>query len=135
MTELMRTLVYFALLVCIPALTLGVQKGISVFVEAAASKIQNDKIERIVREIGSAVADAVADCNQTYVDDLKKAGEFNEYAQKEALQRALSAAIKSLSSDAMKYIKDTYGDATDYLEAKIHATIGENKAAQQKGTH
>ena len=131
MTEIMRNLVYIALVVCIPAVTFCVQKGISLLVEMATDKIKSDKIDRIVREIGNAVSDAVAVCNQTYVDDLKKAGKFDEKAQKEALKRALSAAIKSLSSDAMEYIKDNYGDTTDYLEDKIHATIGENKQAKK----
>lgn len=131
MNDLFRNLVYIALLVCIPFATACVTKGISLLVEMATDKIENDKIDRIVREIGNAVSDAVAACNQTYVDDLKKAGKFDEKAQKEALQRALSAAIKSLSSDAMEYIKDNYGDTTSYLEDKIHATIGENKLAKK----
>lgn len=131
MNDLLRNLVYIALLVCIPFATACVKKGISLLVEMATDKIKNDKIDRIVREIGNAVSDAVAACNQTYVDDLKKVGKFDEKAQKEALQRALSAAIKSLSSDAMKYIKDNYGDTTSYLEDKIHATIGENKLAKK----
>ena len=131
MSEIMRTLVYIALMICIPVVTFCVQKGISLLVEMATDKIKSDKIDRIVREIGNAVSDAVAACNQTYVDDLKKAGKFDEKAQKEALKRALSAAIKSLSSDAMEYIKNNYGDTTDYLEDKIHATIGENKQAKK----
>ncbi len=134
MNDLLRNLVYIALLVCIPFATACVKKGISLLVEMAIDKIENDKIDRIVREIGDAVSDAVAVCNQTYVDDLKKAGKFDEKAQKEALQRALSAAIKSLSSDAMEYIKDNYGDTTSYLEDKIHATIGENKLAKKAST-
>ena len=132
MNDLLRSLIYIALLVCVPSVTVCVKKGISLLVDLATDRIKNDKVDRIVQEIGNAVADAVAECNQTYVDDLKKAGKFDEHAQCEALQRALSAAIKSLSSDAIKYINDNYGDTTDYLEEKIHATIGKNKIAQAK---
>lgn len=134
MNDLFRNLVYIALLVCIPFATVCVKKGIAMLIDIAADKIKNDKVERILREIGNAVTDAVAECNQKYVDDLKKAGKFDETAQKEALQRALSAAIKSLSSDALEYIKKNYGDTTEYLDAKIHATIGENKLAKSKAT-
>lgn len=134
MNEILRTLMYIALLVCIPFATVCVRNGINALIDIAADKIKNDKAERILREIGNAVADAVAECNQKYVDDLKKAGKFDENAQKEALQRALSAAIKSLSSDALEYIKKNYGDTTEYLDAKIHATIGENKLAKKAST-
>ena len=61
---------------------------------------QNIKAQRLVREIGDAVANAVAAMNQRYVNDLKAAGTFNEAEQKEALMRAVSATLKSMSSDA-----------------------------------
>ena len=71
-----------------------------VAVDAINAQTQNIKAQRLVREIGSAVSNAVAAMNQTYVNDLKAAGTFNEAEQKEALMRAVSATLKSMSSDA-----------------------------------
>ena len=105
MNEFTRSLLYVALLVCIPIVTACIQKGIAVFIEFIVAKINDIKVQRLVREIGSAVSDAVAAMNQTYVNDLKSAGTFNEAEQKEALMRAVSAALKSMSSDAQDYIK------------------------------
>ena len=88
----------------------------------------------LLREVGNAVADAVAAMNQKYVDDLKKNGEFKEEQQKEILQRAISAALKSLSDDAQEYLKTTYGDTEAYLETRIEAQINENKRVAKKQT-
>ncbi len=79
-----------------------------------------------------AVSDAVAAMNQTYVNDLKSAGTFNEAEQKEALMRAVSAALKSMSSDAQDYIKSTFGDTTQYLENRIEAQIDANHVAAKQ---
>ena len=100
MNEFTRSLLYVALLVCVPIVTACIQKGIAVFIEFIAAKTNDIKVQRLVREIGSAVSDAVAAMNQTYVNDLKAAKTFNEAEQKEALMRAVSATLKSMSSDA-----------------------------------
>lgn len=131
MNEFTRSLLYVALLVCIPIVTACIQKGIAVAVDAINAQTQNIKVQRLVREIGDAVANAVAAMNQTYVNDLKAAGTFNEAEQKEALMRAVSAALKSMSSDAQDYIKSNFGDTTQYLENRIEAQIDANHVAAQ----
>jgi phage host-nuclease inhibitor protein Gam len=131
MNEFTRSLLYIALLICVPIVTACIQKGIAVAVDAINAQTQNIKVQRLVREIGDAVANAVAAMNQTYVNDLKAAGTFNEAEQKEALMRAVSAALKSMSSDAQDYIKSNFGDTTQYLENRIEAQIDANHVAAQ----
>ena len=132
MNEFTRSLLYVALLICIPIVTACIQKGIAVAVDAINAQTQNIKVQRLVREIGDAVANAVAAMNQTYVNDLKAAGTFNEAEQKEALMRAVSAALKSMSSDAQDYIKSNFGDTTQYLENRIEAQIDANHVAAKQ---
>lgn len=132
MNEFTRSLLYVALLVCVPIVTACIQKGIAVAVDAINAQTQNIKVQRLVREIGDAVANAVAAMNQTYVNDLKAAGTFNEAEQKEALMRAVSAALKSMSRDAQDYIKSNFGDTTQYLENRIEAQIDANHVAAKQ---
>ena len=132
MNEFTRSLLYIALLVCVPIVTACIQKGIAVAVDAINAQTQNIKVQRLVREIGDAVANAVAAMNQTYVNDLKAAGTFNEAEQKEALMRAVSAALKSMSRDAQDYIKSNFGDTTQYLENRIEAQIDANHVAAKQ---
>ena len=102
------------------------------FIEFIAAKTNDIKVQRLVREIGSAVSDAVAAMNQTYVNDLQTAGTFKEAEQKEALMKAVSAALKSMSSDAQDYIKSNFGDTTQYLENRIEAQIDANHVAAKQ---
>lgn len=132
MNEFTRNLLYIALLICVPIATACIKKGIAVAVDAINTQTQNIKVQRLVREIGDAVANAVAAMNQTYVNDLKAAGTFNEAEQKEALMRAVSAALKSMSSDAQNYIKNNFGDTTQYLENRIEAQIDANHVAAKR---
>ena len=132
MNEFTRSLLYVALLVCVPIVTACNKKGIAVAVDAINAQTQNIKVQRLVREIGDAVANAVAAMNQTYVNDLKAAGTFNEAEQKEALMRAVSAALKSMSRDAQDYIKSNFGDTTQYLENRIEAQIDANHVAAKQ---
>lgn len=132
MNEFTRSLLYVALLVCVPIVTACIKKCIAVAVDAINAQTQNIKVQRLVREIGDAVANAVAAMNQTYVNDLKAAGTFNEAEQKEALMRAVSAALKSMSRDAQDYIKSNFGDTTQYLENRIEAQIDANHVAAKQ---
>lgn len=102
-----------------------------VFIQFWAEKVKNETIQRVCREITDAVANAVAAMNQTYVNDLKASGSFDKDAQAKALNGAISAAIKSLSKDALDYIKEISGDDTvGYLTTRIQAQIDLNKAAK-----
>lgn len=91
--------------------------------DIAATSVTN----KIVKEIIMAVASAVAMVSQTYVDALKKAGSFDEAAQKEAISRALAACLASLSQSAQDYIQREYGDVNAYLTTRIEAEVRAQK--------
>lgn len=134
MSNMMKDFLYIVLIVCVPLVTALVKYGINVATNFLSARTQNEQVWQYIREVGDAVANAVAAMNQKYVDDLKAEGKFDESKQKEILQRAIHAALKSLSSDAQKYLSDTYGDTTGYLETRIEAQINANKRAAQKGS-
>ena len=130
MSNMMKDFLYIVLIVCVPLVTALVKYGINAATNFLSARTQ--QVWQYIREIGDAVANAVAAMNQKYVDDLKAEGKFDEAKQKEILQRAIHAALKSLSSDAQKYLNDTYGDTTGYLETRIEAQINANKRAAAK---
>lgn len=108
MSNMMKDFLYIVLIVCVPLVTALVKYGINAATNFLSARTQNEQVWQYIREIGDAVANAVAAMNQKYVDDLKAEGKFDEAKQKEILQRAIHAALKSLSSDAQKYLNDTY---------------------------
>ena len=49
MNEFTRSLLYVALLVCVPIVTACIKKGIAVAVDAINAQTQNIKVQRLVR--------------------------------------------------------------------------------------
>lgn len=93
----------------------------------AAADTDDIKAQGYIKEITSAISDAVAATSQTYVDALKQAGKFTKEAQAEAAKKALTACVASISPAAQKFIEDAYGDMTEYLANKIEAEVRKQK--------
>ena len=60
---------------------------------------------------------------QTYVDELKKNGNFDKEAQKAAFEKAKNAALAMLSDGAKKTLEELFGDAEQYVSAQIESTV------------
>lgn len=93
-----------------------------------AQNAKDERVKALVHEIDTAVQAAVCYVNQTFVDELKKAGTFGEdpeYAE-EAFRTAYETAIETISSDAMDWISETFGDVRKYLEVKIEESVRYN---------
>lgn len=88
MSNMMKDFLYIVLIVCVPLVTALVKYGINAATNFLSARTQNEQVWQYIREIGDAVANAVAAMNQKYVDDLKAEGKFDEAKQKEILQRA-----------------------------------------------
>ena len=90
-----------------------------------AQNAKDERVKALVGEIDAAVQAAVCYVNQTFVDELKKAGTFSEdpeYAE-EAFRTAYDTAIETISADAMEYIQTTFRDVRKYLEVKIEEHV------------
>lgn len=93
--------------------------------DKVVQNMEDERVKALVGEIDAAVQSAVNYVNQTFVDELKKAGTFGEdpeYAE-EAFRTAYETAIETISSDAMNWISETFGDVRKYLEVKIEESV------------
>lgn len=93
--------------------------------DEVVQNMEDERVKALVGEIDTAVQSAVNYVNQTFVDELKKAGTFGEdpeYAE-EAFRTAYETAIETISSDAMNWISETFGDVRKYLEVKIEESV------------
>jgi len=96
--------------------------------EQAKAQTNSDEAKKLLSEITDAVTTAVAFTSQTYVDTLKKSGEFTKAAQSNAAQKAFKACKAALSAEAVAFIETRYGDLTKYLTTKIEAEVKVQKA-------
>ena len=97
-----------------------------------SSKIDNDKTEKYVTEATTIVLDAVKCVFQTYVEALKKEGNFGKDAQLIALNKAKDIVLTQLSEDIKDYINKNFGDVDTWINTQIEASINTLKNVSTK---
>ena len=97
---------------------------ISNFINEKTKAEKSTKISEIIR---SSVQASVTYVNQTFVEKLKKAGEFSIEKQKEALDTALDRCKMLLDQETNNYIKDNFDDDALYLKTLIEAEVKRQK--------
>ena len=114
-----------ALTVAIPVLTAFLCELIHKAAVEAAVRAKNERVEALVYEIESAVQSAVRYVNQTFVDELKDSGVFDtdETYAKEAFKEAYETAVETISTDALNWLEETFGDIRKYLEVRIEDCV------------
>ncbi len=127
MLEFIQSLLLAVLTAAVPVLAAHGVSLLKKVAENAATGVENAKKQGFIMEIAGAVSDAVAATSQTYVDELKKAGKFDANAQKEAVKKALAVCFNSVGPEAMRFIRESYGNAQDYLTTRIEAEVRKQK--------
>ena len=91
-------------------------------------KIKGDKEDKYIDRITEIISACVITTNQTYVETLKKQGNFNAEAQKEAFNQTKDAVMGMLNEELQNFIAEFFGDINAYLTNQIEATVYYNKA-------
>lgn len=87
----------------------------------------NEKLNKYITMLTDTITKCVIATNQTYVEELKKQGKFDEEAQKIAFEKTLFAVQGLLTDEAKQYLEAFYGDLSTYLETAIEAAVNNNK--------
>ena len=87
------------------------------------SKIKDKKLAKMASDITTIIVNAVSSVFQSFVDTLKKNGKFDEKAQIEAKEKALTIINSQLTEELKQYIQDNFGDIQEYLMNRIEAVI------------
>ena len=127
---------YLALLqqifeVCVVPL-LGVLTAYIVkYIQVKSAEITKNTDNTLIDKYTGMLADTISACvlatNQTYVEALKKQGNFDAEAQKIAFNMTLDAVMNILSKDAKEYLSEAFGDLNSYIASQIEASININK--------
>lgn len=91
------------------------------------NKIKDQKLARWSSAIAKIIFDAVQTVQQTFVDEMKKAGKFDAEAAKRAKDKAMAIIKGQLTAELRKYITDNFGDMEEWLMNQIEAVIGQLK--------
>lgn len=109
-------------------LTAYIVKLVNTKISEISEKRENELEKKYLDMLGETITDCVIATTQTYVDSLKKKGEFTIEAQKEAFNQTYDAVMAILSEDAKEYLTSAVGDLNLYITQKIEAEVKVNKA-------
>ena len=109
-------------------LTAYIVKLLNTKISEISEKRENELEKKYLDMLGETITDCVIATTQTYVDSLKKKGEFTIEAQKEAFNQTYDAVMAILSEDAKEYLTSAVGDLNLYITQKIEAEVKVNKA-------
>ena len=99
----------------------------SAFLRSKAAEIKDKRARELIAQAITGVEHVVRDVMQTYEDGLKKAGNFDKEAQKNALISARIKAKTLISEEAKTAIEAGYGDFSTWLDTRIEQTVRETK--------
>lgn len=121
--ELLRAVATAAIPVCAAFLVQFLRR------KSAQIGAQTDSLttKKLLDEVTAAVTTAVTYVSQTYVDGLKKCGNFTRENQKIALDLAVERAKKLMTFAAKQYLSMEYGNVTDYLVSRAEAEVRRQK--------
>lgn len=127
MKEALLTLLQAIIAAAVPVITAFLCNYLNAKKEEAKAKTTNETAKALIDGALDAVVKAVAVTNQTYVDALKKSGQFSVDNQREAFQRSYDTAKQLLTQEAADYIEMAYGSLQEWLTAQIEAQVKESK--------
>ena len=125
--EILKDTLYIIVTTAIPVLVTYLCKFLYEKWTEGKIKIENEKVSNTLDNVVKMVLDVVETTNQTFVDELKKNGEFTKEAATEAFHISKEKALKMLSDDAIEIISKIYGDVDVYLDTLIEATVRQLK--------
>ena len=86
-------------------------------------KQDNEIYNKYLGMLSDTITTCVIAVNQTYVDALKKKGEFTLEAQKQAFDMVYKQVLLNLTKEAEDYLKSFYADFDNYLINMIEAQV------------
>ena len=125
--EVIEQVLYTVVTGILPIMTIFVVNYLRIKIKEHTGKIENDTLQKYIDSATEAISIAVIAISQTYVDSMKKAGKFDEEAQKEAKRMAIEKAKELITEDARKAIEQVYSDFDKFLDAMIESIVRESK--------
>lgn len=90
-------------------------------------KQDNELFKKYLDMLTNTITNCVIAVNQTYVDSLKKRGEFTAEAQKEAFEMVYKQTLANLTQEARIYLEEVYGDLDECIKYLIEAQVRKYK--------
>lgn len=101
----------------------AVSVGIPMLFSLLKARVHNTKVQQYIDRAQEYLTSAVAMTNQTFVDQLKKDGRFDEENQAAAFQITMDTWLDMLSDDMKDVIVEEVGNFEVWAEAQLEARV------------
>ena len=121
--ELLLQIFEVCILPLLGTLTIFLIKWINSKSAQLQASTDNELLQKYIGMLDSTITSCVLTTTQTYVEALKKQGQFDAEAQKIAFQQTKNAVLAILSEEAKIYLTSALGDLSLYIDNKIEAEV------------
>lgn len=88
-----------------------------------SSKIKDQKLATFLTKFMGILSTCVNALTQTTVEELKKSGKFDSEAAKRVKEECIKLIKNQLAPDMIEFIKNNFGDVTEYISTQIESFI------------
>ena len=105
--------------------------GIPYLFSIISKRIKVDIQLKYLNKFEEIVISAVTQVQQTYVDEIRKAGSFDKVAQATAFCKARDAVLKMLDEKTKEIVTEAVGDFEAYMKNKIEESVHNMKVFEK----
>ena len=127
MDKFLQDLLYVVITAVVPILVGYIISFLKAQRDKGLQEIDNTYVKNTFKEVTDIILNVVDTVTQTFVDDLKKEGSFDETKQKEALEKAINQAKEMTNEDGVNLVLEKYGDLDAFIRLTIEAYIQSTK--------
>ena len=91
------------------------------------AQVKNDIQAKYLAKAESLIRDAVAQVQQTYVDNMKAEDLFDEKAQDEAFKMVRDSVLNMMNDRMKSVVMDAVGDFEEWIKTIIESNVYYNK--------
>ena len=114
-------------------LELVIALGIPYAFSLIRAKVKSDIQIKYLNKVQAFVVDAVAQVQQTYVSEMRKAGTFDKVAQATAFCKAREAVFAMMNERTKEIVTEAVGDIEVYIKNAIEARVYDVKNFEANG--
>ena len=123
MSSVLAIIWQIVLIVILPVLTSILTYAAKTFIDIKIEEIKDKKVKKVLSQVTDTIINSVDTVQQTFVEDLKKNGEFTKAAQEQALEKASQMIREQLTNEVKQVIVDNYNDIEMFITSQIESYI------------
>lgn len=123
MSSILAIIWQIVLIVVLPVLTSVLTYTAKTFIDIKIEEIKDKKVKKVLSQVTDTIINSVDTVQQTFVEDLKKNGEFTKAAQEQALEKASQMIREQLTNEVKQVIVDNYNDIEMFITSQIESYI------------